>query len=188
MSIRSRLFSLPIPRLLRKVFLMRLFRLTAGAFGAPAPRVRGTPAQILDSYSAFTKEQAERVMQDSSRVAEVQRGLFAHASSLGARLRSSLGVSSTGEAMEVARALYRLIDVDFSGTAAPGSCDAGCASGTSACFTVSRCSFSACYPPAVCRLISSLDAGLLAGLTRGGKMIFTQRITEGASACKGVVQ
>jgi hypothetical protein len=203
-----------MPGVLRGAFLRRLFRLTADAFGTTAPGrrgtgyspngysripwilVRGPSARILDRYAAFTRGQAESVMRDRTRAAEAPRRLFNNAFSLGSRLRALLGVRRMQEAMDVARTLYRLIGVDFSGAAA-GAVAArgalrekgtGCATGATACFTVSRCFFSAHYPPAVCRLISSLDAGLLAGLTDGGKMKFTERITEGSAACKGVIQ
>ncbi len=76
------------------------------------------------------------------------------------------------EAAHVARALYRVIGVDFRVGAAGG-------------FVVKSCLFSSRYTPAACRLISSLDAGLLAGLTGGARMVFTQRITEGAAVCRG---
>jgi len=36
--------------------------------------------------------------------------------------------------------------------------------------------------PQVCRLVSALDRGLMAGLARGGELSFRQRITEGATA------
>jgi hypothetical protein len=184
-SIRSRLFALPMPGLLKKAFLRRLFRLTAEAFGAAAPAHHGSVTALLDRYAAFTRGQAEMAMRDSARAAEAPGRLFESAFRLGSRLRALLKVRRMQEAMDVAKTLYRLIGVDFCGMA---TCSADRATAGAACFTVSRCFFSTRYPPAVCRLISSLDAGLLAGLTGGGEMTFTERITEGAAACKGVIQ
>ena len=194
MSFRARLFALPMPGFLRRAFLGRLFRLTADAFGAQVPAPGGSLPEILDQYAAFTRAQAEIAMEDSARTANVQQRLYTNALSLGGRLRSLLGVRGMPEALDAARTLYRLIGVDFRGAAAGtaaartaavvtaaagaapvrGQDGAGC---DSACFSVSRCSFSRHYPPEVCRLISSLDAGLLAGLTGGSKMTFTERIT-----------
>jgi hypothetical protein len=48
---------------------------------------------------------------------------------------------------------------------------------------VSRCAFASSYSPQVCRLMSSLDAGLVAGLTRGGRLTFSERLTEGRPRC-----
>jgi hypothetical protein len=52
---------------------------------------------------------------------------------------------------------------------------------------VDRCAFAAWYSPRVCRLMSSLDAGLLAGLTRGGRLTFSERITEGSPRCLAAI-
>jgi hypothetical protein len=48
---------------------------------------------------------------------------------------------------------------------------------------VDRCAFAERYSPPVCALMSSLDAGLIAGLTRGGRLLFSERITEGNVRC-----
>jgi len=93
---------------------------------------------------------------------------------LGRRLRFWLGIRTMRKAMSVARALYRVMEIDFQGDGAGR-------------FAVSRCRFSSCYSPAACKLISSLDRGLLDGLTGGARMAFTQRITEGAAYCGGEV-
>jgi hypothetical protein len=49
--------------------------------------------------------------------------------------------------------------------------------------TVRRCPFSDVYSVEVCRLVGALDSGLLAGLSGGDRLEFTQRITEGAPCC-----
>ena len=40
------------------------------------------------------------------------------------------------------------------------------------------------YTPAQCRVMSRVDAGIIAGICGGGKLRFTQRITEDCSCCK----
>jgi hypothetical protein len=52
---------------------------------------------------------------------------------------------------------------------------------------VVRCAFARVYGPDVCRLMSSMDSGLIAGLTDAGGLHFTGRITEGASACRALL-
>ena len=52
---------------------------------------------------------------------------------------------------------------------------------------VDRCAFASWYSPGVCRLMSSLDAGLIAGLTHGGRLTFSERITEGRPRCLAAI-
>ena len=72
--------------------------------------------------------------------------------------------------MAAARVVYGLLDIDLRGTP-DGE------------ITVRRCAFSDSYSPEVCRLVSALDTGLLAGLSGGDRLEFTQRITEGGPCC-----
>jgi len=50
---------------------------------------------------------------------------------------------------------------------------------------IKYCGFSRFYTGRVCRLISALDGGTFAGLSGGGKLEFSQRITEGHDCCRG---
>lgn len=175
MSIRSRLFALPLPEAVRRACISRLHRLTADAFEVKAPALAGSALEHLESYAVFTRAQAAQAARDVARAERVRGRLFENARGLGMKLRSRLGIHSGKEALDAARSLYRLIQVDFHGCP------------ESASFEVSRCFFSRYYSPAVCRMISSLDSGLLSGLTGGAEMSFRKRITEGAASCRGVV-
>ncbi len=183
MSLRVRLFSLPLPAFVRKACLRRLARLTANAFRAALPLNRGLScAALLDRYAAFTAGQGEALVRFGTAAdrAAVEDRLFSGARELGCRLRSALGIRRPADALAVARVLYRMISVDFRGSA-PGRDAAGST------FVVHRCFFSFHYSPSVCGLISQLDAGLLAGLSGGKGLVFTRRITEGAAFCTGVL-
>jgi hypothetical protein len=72
--------------------------------------------------------------------------------------------------MVAARAAYRVLGIDLRGSATGE-------------VVVARCAFARVYAPEVCAVMSSLDAGLFAGLTGGRRLTFTQRISEGAPAC-----
>ena len=72
--------------------------------------------------------------------------------------------------MAAARMVYELLDIDFRGT---GQGE----------ITVRRCAFSDIYSAEVCWLVSALDTGLLAGLSGGDRLEFSQRITESAPTC-----
>jgi hypothetical protein len=175
MSARSRLFSLPVPGFVKKRCLALLARITAEAFDATAPESRrlSYPA-YLSRYADFTSESAEALLRSGADPSPVQARLFSGARELGSRLRAALGLRTREEALKVARALYRMIRIDFR----------PCGSGR---FTVGSCSFSSRYTPSVCRLISSMDAGLLSGLAGGGDLAFRRRITEGAAFCEGEI-
>jgi hypothetical protein len=73
--------------------------------------------------------------------------------------------------MAAARFLYGMIGIDFR-----GSPDGE--------VRVTSCLFSNYYTPSVCLLISALDEGLLSGLSGGGTLTFTRRLTEGHLCCE----
>jgi hypothetical protein len=162
-----------LPGLIRTFCIRRLARLTAEAFGVPAPVVRGPALSALDTYARFTTAEAERVLLSDPRAEAVQATLFENARHLGSRLRAGLLIRSPQRAAAVLRALYRVIGVEF--TSARGE------------FKVTQCFFAYRYSPLVCRFISALDAGLFSGLSGGGVLEFRRRISEGAAFCEGVL-
>ena len=170
MSLRSRFFLRAAPGFLRAACIKRIAKLTAEAFGS-APR----KVSSLDHFAALTVGLAENALRPGAETAKIEERLSLGAQRLGRKVRSWLGITSMEEAMAVARALYGILEIDFRADAAGR-------------FAVARCRFSSCYSPAVCRLISSVDQGLVAGLTGGARMTFTRRITEGAAFCAGEVQ
>ena len=104
-------------------------------------------------------------------IIEVKTGLFQNAFRMGREIRRNFRLRSPGEVMEMSRILYRFLGIDFEGKAGGD-------------VTIKSCFFSHYYSPQVCRLISSLDEGLAAGLSDGGRLDFSQRITEDKDCCK----
>ena len=49
---------------------------------------------------------------------------------------------------------------------------------------IPRCSFSRCYTPRTCYVMSGFDAGIICGIFGGGSLRFSRRITEGHPSCK----
>lgn len=149
-----------------------LFSVTARAFGCapPQPASRRT-SLLLHEYACFTRERAEETLRHPKLLPKVERKLFYAAFQLGARLRLRLRVRSRREALRAARLVYRGLGIDFRVLADDT-------------VVVRRCRFAATYTGEVCRLISALDRGLIAGLAYYGELRFTQRITEGASECR----
>jgi hypothetical protein len=103
-------------------------------------------------------------------VVEIRRRLYEGAYRMGEELRRAFRVTNTADAMAAARVLYRALGIDLRAT-------------PSGEITIHRCFFSQYYSSPVCQVIASLDEGLFAGLSGGGQLAFTRRITEGHGCC-----
>jgi hypothetical protein len=171
MSLALRLLDGHVPAVARRAALRRLFAITAVGFGRPVPPLGGLDADgLLRRYAQFTRDQAEAALRDGRDLPALHDRLERGARALGARLRAGLRLRTTEDAMAAARMAYGLLDIDLRGSS-HGE------------ITVRRCSFSDVYSVEVCRLVGALDSGLLAGLSGGDRLEFTQRITEGAPCC-----
>ena len=170
-----------LPRGARRRAIEELFTRTAAAFASPVPppQGRGTASRLAE-YARFTRERAEEALERGAgggpeSLAALERRLHRAARGLGGRLRLRLGVRSPGEALAAARVVYRGLGIDF--RASPDGQ-----------IVIRRCSFASIYTPRVCALVSALDSGLLAGLSGGGQLRFTQRLTEGACCCRAAFE
>jgi hypothetical protein len=168
-----------LPRLLshmpsgaKRLALVQLFRSTAAAFQADMPRLSGlSRAQCLPAYARFTAECAENALRRGRDLQETQGRLYRNAYRLGRMPGRLLRVHSVDDVMALGRLLYDILEIDFHGS------DSGE-------ITISRCYFSSYYSPEVCRVMSAMDRGLMAGLAGGGELMFSQRITEGHPCCR----
>jgi hypothetical protein len=171
MSLALRLLDGHVPAVARRAALRRLFAITAVGFGRPVPPLGGLDADgLLRRYAQFTRDQAEAALRDGRDLPALHDRLERGARALGARLRAGLRLRTTEDAMAAARMAYGLLDIDLRGS-------------SHGAITVRRCPFSDVYSVEVCRLVGALDSGLLAGLSGGDRLEFTQRITEGAPCC-----
>ena len=152
-----------MPEFIKKKKLTELFRLTADAFETEMPELRGlTFRECLRKYAFFSKEQAEHCLQCESKLEEVKSRLYHNSLIFGKNLRRSLHVKTWDESVAALKAFYQFIGIDFE-------------YGGQNAFVIRRCSFSNYYSAGVCVLISSLDEGLAAGLSNGGKtMLYTE--------------
>lgn len=158
--------------LVREWALTALFRATAAAFDQDMPRLRGLLHEgCLLEYARFTSERAGTVLQGAGCLPALEERLYRRAYRLGRASGWALGVRDIDDVMAAGRVLYGILDIDFAGD---GRGD----------ITVARCFFGGFYSPDVCRLMASMDAGLLAGLAGGGKLAFSERITEGRPCCR----
>ena len=168
-----KIMQLYMPEFIKKKKLNELFRLTADAFQSELPELRGLSfAECLSKYALFTKEQAESYLQSGRPLEEAKHRLYQNSCIFGQNLRKSLHIETWEEAVTVFKVIYKLIGIDFRYDR-QGE------------IIIKQCFFSKYYSGEVCNLISSLDEGLAAGLSGGGRLYFNQRITEGCSCCKG---
>jgi hypothetical protein len=171
MSLRLRALELHIPGWVARSALRQLFEATASAFGCDPVDVRGlTHGELLERYAVFTTRCAGWALADRSDADAAAGRMWSNAYVLGESLRRRFGVRTRIEALRAARVAYRMIDIDLRADE-QGE------------VVVDRCAFATRYSPGVCRLMSSLDAGLIAGLTHGGRLRFSERITEGKPQC-----
>jgi hypothetical protein len=167
-NVLGRLAQRHTPEPVRKALLTRLFADTAAALGRPMPSPRGQSAdEVLSAFRSFTA----RVPVEQAALPAISHKLFHVTLVYGTWLRRVLGVRSSGDVMAAAHLVYRAIGIDFKG-------DEGGE------IIINRCFFSQAYTPSVCQVMSALDAGLLAGLSGGSRLVFTRRITEGYTSCR----
>ena len=161
-----------LPAFGRKFILRRLFYATAEGFDCPMPPLgRLSFSGCLQAYACFTREQAEHSLSASGEAARAKNRLYRQAFRLGAAVRSRFRPRSLAEVVRIGQFLYRAIGVELQGSEAAD-------------IRVTRCYYSQHYTPQACEVISALDDGLWAGLSGGGRLVFTQRITEGCPVCK----
>ena len=161
-----------LPPLIQKQALALLFRFTAAAFQSDMVRLSGlSREQCLREYARFTTERAEQALRSGADLTALRERLYRNAYRLGRAAGWLLGVRTVEDVMALGRRLYGVLDIEFDGT---GSGE----------ITISRCYFSDFYSPEVCRLMSAMDRGLLAGAAGTGDLVFLQRLTEGQTCCR----
>ena len=172
MNVTLALLQLHTPGWLKEGQLAELFERTAAAFGAEAPATADLSfdGHLLE-YARFTAAQAEAAIRRGDDLEALGDRLYQNAYELGRRLRKRLRISSTGDAMAATRILYRALRIELRGPAG-GEIE------------VERCLFSRFYSTQVCHVVSALDAGVVAGLSDGGRLTFYETITEGRDRCR----
>lgn len=161
-----------LPVFIREEIIAELFAATANAFGCPVPAHEHLSYdECLQAYALFTSQQAEKAFQDGRDLLTIKKQLYQNAYPLGAKLRQWFGVNTIEEVMELGQILYKAIGVEIQGDAQGD-------------VTVERCYFSQFYSGPVCDLISALDDGVFSGLSGGGRLAFSERLTEGRQCCK----
>jgi hypothetical protein len=176
MNLRLAAARIYLPVGLKRRKLCSLFSLTASAFSLQVPILDPfSYDKILHLYAVFTREAVEYALRNGIEIHTIQRRLFDGGCKMGNDVRRELRITSYSEAMSIARVLYRAIGIDFR-------------AGAMGEVSVTQCFFSKFYSDKVCRVISALDEGLIAGLTGNRQFSFSQRITEGLPYCAGRIE
>jgi len=159
-----------VPPFIKKARLYELFEATADAFQCQAPPYRGLPFnECLKQYALFTKDKAQESIRQENEF-EVKPRLYQNAYRLAQKIKKSFRIDNVEDMMKISKVVYRILNIEFA-----GNCDGE--------IIIRRCFFSSFYSSDVCQLISSLDEGLMGGLS-GGTFRFSQRITEGKECCR----
>jgi choline dehydrogenase-like flavoprotein len=162
-----------VPATVRRRELADLFERTAAAFGQPVSPTRGRSVRRrLREFARATRDWAGAALAKGEDLEGIDARLFSSALHLGRVYRARLGIANLADALAAARAIYRGLGIDLKGDPRSGS------------LVIRRCMFSTCYSARVCGVMSALDRGLLAGLTGGEELAFSQRITEGHPSCR----
>jgi hypothetical protein len=164
-----------LPGFLRRRKLEMLLAATAEAFQVETPSTRGLPyPDVLELFARFSAEQANKSIQAGSQIQTRER-LFLNASRIGKQMRANFNVTTPEEVMRTAELAYRILKIDLEGQ-------------PSGEIEIKECFFSAYYSGRVCRMISALDEGILSGLSGGGKLSFSARLTEGSQSCRAFLK
>jgi hypothetical protein len=161
-----------VPEFIKKRVLKELFTITARAFDCAVPPLKGfSYSDLLKQYALFTKVEAEKSIHYTHNLQEIRNRLFDQAYQMGHELRKKLNIRTDEEVMDLGQKLYDILGINFQGN-------------SRGIVTISKCFFSEYYSSQVCQLISALDEGILAGLSGGGQLTFSQRITDGKNYCQ----
>jgi hypothetical protein len=153
--------------------LRELAYITGNAFGTAAPDLNSHLFETnLKVYAMFTKSAGERAIANGQNIENIKQSLFRGARQMGQELQTKLRPKSRDEIISLICLIYKILQIDFAVV------DGGE-------ITVNRCFFSNYYSKETCTLISALDKGMVAGISNGWQLEFTQQLTEGFACCKG---
>jgi len=171
MKILGHFLRIYVPSSAKRKKLQELSRLTSEAFLREAPEMSGLSySEALARYASFTRDSSVKAIESGQDLDALKKRLFQNACILGERLRRMLKPRNLKDVMIISRVLYRTLGIDFQGSREGEA-------------VIRSCFFSSYYSGQICRIISSLDEGLAAGLSGGGRLSFEQRMTEGNDCC-----
>jgi len=160
------------PPFVRRQAVRALVQSTAAALEVDPPALGGMSADaLLRRYAEFSASQVAAQIEGGRDMAAVEQRLYEAAVALGRRFGGPFRIRSMKDMQTVGRVLYRMLGIDFE-------------SDERGEVIIRRCFFSQAYSAQVCQVMSAMDRGLFAGLSGGGQLEFSGRITEGQCCCR----
>ena len=165
-----------LPAFIKKKKVKELLELTAESFQSDLPDIKNLSYNdCLIAYAQFSKTKAEEVTKFDNNAEAVKKRLYLNAFQMGEKLRKDFRIKTQADVIRLSKILYKILKIDFNGN-------------LSGEVIIKRCFFSQFYTPEVCGIISSIDEGLAAGLSAGGRLVFKNRITEGRNCCHATLK
>ena len=153
------------PECIKSIQIQILLNATAAAFDRPKKEVwHLSGEEALAAYAAFTIECMSGPAVD-------RRRIYQCAYRLGRKIRRITGFSGDRDRERLVIWLYGNIGIKVMGHL-PGE------------IIIPACYFGQVYTPEQCRTMSLMDWGIISGICGGGKLIFTERITQGCGRCR----
>jgi hypothetical protein len=163
------------PEAIKRRELRRLFSVTASGFGSPVPALAGLSFdQCLMEYARFTRTESLKLCTPGASCEDACKRLFSGGESLGRRVRKMCRIASLEEAVCAMSILYSTIGIR-----------AG--SNEESAMDITSCYFAGIYSPEICSIMSSLDDGIFAGLSGGGRLRFGKRLTDCSDRCSAAI-
>jgi hypothetical protein len=173
MNFRLMALRLYVPFRLRRVKLHALLSAAATGFDKPAPNLQGLNfRQAWQTFATFTRAAGEELLATGQAPTPVLTRLAKATYELGRVLRHELHITTQKDALLALEILYAALGVKWHNI-------------KGGMVIVRDCQFSKLYTPKICQLISAMDQGLVEGITDGGKLSWSERITEGRPCCRG---
>ena len=178
-SVRSRIMRILLwlmgrhaPGFLTCIELQILLNVTAAAFGRKPEKIWFLPPEKAHGKYA---DLSVSCMNHAEISPETSRRIYRYAFALGVRIRKLTGFTEKTDLQSLVFFLYRNIGIAMSGSL-PGE------------IAVIECFFSRRYTPRQCALMSRMDSGVVGGIfgerVKHGKLVFSQRLTEGCDVCR----
>ncbi len=155
------------PSILKKIELQILLNATAAAFDRPGKMIwQLSEDKALAAYAAYTKTCLKDTAPDRKRV-------YRNAYRLGQRIRRISGFTEREDLKRLVFYLYSNIGIKLTGQL-PGE------------ILIPACYFSDVYTPKQCMMMSFMDWGIVSGIFGGGKLVFSERLTQGCGRCRAL--
>jgi hypothetical protein len=106
--------------------------------------------------------------------------MFKVGENLGRETGQKLGVGrSLKDLIRAAKILYRILGIEF---------ELEIKSPVSAVLIINLCALSTNYSELTCQILSATDEGVIRGLNKNIKMVFTERMTSGVTKCRATIE